>query len=55
MYQQTFHRLHKRKTKECIQHKTIFFCDIYNVPEIIDVDAARLKLFINTHMVSDIN
>ena len=32
-----------------------FICQVYNVPEVIDVDAAGLQLFINTHTVSDIN
>lgn len=32
-----------------------FICDVYNVPGIINVDAARLQLFINNYMVSDIN
>lgn len=32
-----------------------FICEVYNVGSIIDVDAARLQLFINTYQVSDIN
>ncbi|GFS69364.1 uncharacterized protein TNCV_4011731 [Trichonephila clavipes] len=32
-----------------------FICEVYNVPGMIDVDAARLQLFINTYMVSDVN
>lgn len=37
--------------------KTIqkFICELYNVAGIIDVDAARLQLFINTYMVCDVN
>lgn len=36
------------------QFKSLF-CDIYNIAGIIDVDAARLQLFINTYTVSDVN
>ncbi|CAG9763424.1 unnamed protein product [Ceutorhynchus assimilis] len=32
-----------------------FICDVYNVTEIIDVDAARLQLFINSYTVSSVN
>lgn len=32
-----------------------FICDIYNVPNECDVDAARLQLFINNYRVSNIN
>ncbi|GFW16547.1 hypothetical protein TNCV_2351711 [Trichonephila clavipes] len=32
-----------------------FICEVYNVPGMIEVDAARLQLFINTYMVSDVN
>ncbi|GFT41856.1 hypothetical protein TNCV_1667151 [Trichonephila clavipes] len=32
-----------------------FICEVYNVPGMIDVDAVRLQLFINTYMVSDVN
>ncbi|GFW84840.1 uncharacterized protein TNCV_681281 [Trichonephila clavipes] len=32
-----------------------FICEAYNVPGMIDVDAARFQLFINTYMVSDVN
>ncbi|CAG9765833.1 unnamed protein product [Ceutorhynchus assimilis] len=32
-----------------------FICDVYNVNEIIDVDAARLQLFINSYTVSSVN
>lgn len=32
-----------------------FICEIYNVSGIIDVDAARLQLFLNNYTVSDIN
>ncbi|XP_049316764.1 uncharacterized protein LOC125779446 [Bactrocera dorsalis] len=32
-----------------------FICDIYNVGTIIDVDAARLQLFINNYTVCDVN
>ncbi|KAL4707134.1 hypothetical protein ACJJTC_018869 [Scirpophaga incertulas] len=32
-----------------------FICQLYNVAGIIDVDAARLQLFINTYMVCDVN
>lgn len=32
-----------------------FICDIYNVSGILDVDAARLQLFINTYSVSDVS
>ncbi|CAH2096953.1 unnamed protein product [Euphydryas editha] len=61
-YQQAFHRFgtldfvgdvdEEERVFNIIQK---FICDVYNVPEIIDVDAARLQLFINTYMVSDIN
>lgn len=32
-----------------------FICDVYNVPGVMDVNAARLQLFINTYMVCDVN
>lgn len=32
-----------------------FICDVYNLDGIIDVDAARLQIFINTYTVSDVN
>lgn len=30
-------------------------CELYNVPGLVDVDAARLQLFINTYTVGDVN
>lgn len=42
----------KQKVFDVIQK---FICDVYNVPGIIDVDAARLQLFINTYTVSDVS
>lgn len=32
-----------------------FICDLYNVPGINDVDAARLQLFINNYTAADVN
>ena len=32
-----------------------FVCEIYSVPGIFDVDAARLQLFVNNYTVSDVN
>ncbi|KAJ9586375.1 hypothetical protein L9F63_019980, partial [Diploptera punctata] len=32
-----------------------YICEVYNVGEIIDVYAARLQLFINTYIMSDVN
>ena len=32
-----------------------FICEVYKVAGIIDVDAVRLQLFLNTYMVSDVN
>lgn len=32
-----------------------FICNIYNVGSIIDVDAARLQMFIDSYTVSDVN
>lgn len=42
----------KQKVFDVIQK---IICDVYNVPGIIDVDAARLQLFINTYTVSDVS
>ncbi|XP_052744418.1 uncharacterized protein LOC128199343 [Bicyclus anynana] len=32
-----------------------FICNVYNVPNVIDVDAARLQIFIDSYTVSDVN
>ncbi|CAK1544134.1 unnamed protein product [Leptosia nina] len=32
-----------------------FICNVYNVPNVIDVDGARLQIFIDSYTVSDVN
>lgn len=58
-YQQAFLRFGELELENTEQgvFNTIqkFICEVYNVAGVIDVDAARLQLFINTYTVADVN
>lgn len=41
--------------KDIFQKIQKFICEIYSVPGVLDVDAARLQLFVNNYSVNSIN
>ncbi|GBP87341.1 hypothetical protein EVAR_17486_1 [Eumeta japonica] len=45
----------KNKEQDVFDSIQKFICELYNILGIIDVDAARLQLFINKYTVADIN
>ncbi|CAK1552503.1 unnamed protein product [Leptosia nina] len=61
-YQEAFKNFGNNELIENLNHQQNIFniiqrfiCNVYNVPNVIDVDAARLQIFINLYTVSDVN
>ncbi|XP_050679443.1 uncharacterized protein LOC126975556 [Leptidea sinapis] len=61
-YQEAFKNFGNNELIENLNHQQNIFniiqrfiCNVYNVPNVIDVDAARLQIFIDSYTVSDVN